>query len=178
VLMKYISVLMLIVLSGCFSPKVSYRQTNYYDIGVSQSISIKDVVLNIDSVSSASVYRTKMVYRKSGSSIYLDEYNRWSQTPGEMVKQYLMLAFGNGASGNEMSISGNILLFEFDMDSRDVLFAIEYDLKQGEGLVKKKLFRTKVKCSGSSAPEIAASMSKAADEFCQHLKKEIEISGK
>lgn len=171
--MKYLSFIFLLFLYGCFSPDISYSPTNYYDIGIPDLYSTKGACIEINSITTAGVYQTKMVYRKNGSEVLLDEYNRWSQAPGYMLKHYLMLAFGNGSTGKRIIIDGSVLLFELNLDTNTAFFAIEYKLS-GDVPISKKLFRTQVECSENSASALAQAMSEAMREFCTHLNKEIE----
>ena len=115
-------------------PSGQYREVRSFDIGVPASADFP-ASLSIEPFGSDSACKFKMLYRSGGNEMLVDEYDRWTQTPGQMVTKYLRLAFrdtpGTQASAPQSvkyELSGSVLAFEADFDAKKVNLGIHYTI--------------------------------------------------
>ncbi|HBC89643.1 MAG TPA: hypothetical protein DCZ94_22115 [Lentisphaeria bacterium] len=125
---------LILFICGCgIFRKEPYIKSSYFDIG---SPAVQDVggrrVLVAD-VDASRPYLEKMVFRMSENRIELDEYNRWSCSPADMLKKYLSLAYETGASNEKAVVcllKAEIFQIEADMVKSSVKLIIQVSFEE------------------------------------------------
>ena len=120
--------------SGCVLTPRESHPTGTYDLvmkpGQAQNMFKISVFVN------NTPSHTKMLYRKSGGRIEQDEYNRWVQSPEQMLQRYFLLAFpldGNADIDKLGDLRCNVTAFEFDWEKSEAVLALNYTLRDYEG---------------------------------------------
>ncbi len=171
--------LSLTLFTACFFSRTP--PTNY-DLNMPDAIPV-DYQLKINSFSTAGIGHYKMVLREGKNRLKLDEYNRWSQQPGAMITKYLTAAFTQpdsriGTRQRVYYLSGSVIACELDKTHDVVYLLIRYSIDcEGVDTVPELgtvSYRIKVKEATPDA--FATALSKAANEFALHIKKEIDES--
>ena len=141
ILFVFLLGLILCMTSGCsiFSSQ-SARKINYFDIGFPDSsnsvVLEKPVVVN--NFVSSSPYYTRMVFRTSEKYQEVDDYNRWSSSPDQMLKRYFILALESKNiekinKGNEyLELDATILSLEADIQEKTVTLILKIDITYGK----------------------------------------------
>ena len=163
-------------------PSEPYREVRSYDLGVPPSAE-PAAALSVEPFSADSACKFKMLYRAEGNEMLIDEYNRWTQPPGQMLTKYLRLAFRDlpGASTArpelpKYEVSGSILAFEADLDSKKVNLGVHYILSNrivSDISVERTMIFSQP-MEGVSSSDVANSMSKAASQFVDSLKSDLQ----
>ena len=180
--MRAIAPLALAILCGMlcmscnFLPSEPYREVHSYDLGVPASAGLP---LSVQPFGTDSACKFKLLYRVGGNEMLIDEYNKWTQPPGQMLTKYLRLAFRSesGEAGKlppqlDCELSGSILAFEADLDAKKVNLGVHYTLSSMK-LDSKPGDRTTIFSQPFSTNEpeaIAEAMTKAAAQLVESVK--------
>lgn len=115
-----------------FLPSGEYREARSFDIGVPAPLASAPAV-SIQPFGSDSACKYKMLYRSGGNEVFVDEYNKWTQPPGQMLTKYLRLAFRNDGDGSpreaKYELGGSVLAFEADFEKKKVELGVRYSLR-------------------------------------------------
>ncbi len=165
----FASALVLIAASGCsIFPEAEYHEIQTFDLILPSHTVADGVNLSIGNFSTNCPAKFKMLYRKGGSRIFVDEYNKWSQTPGQMISNYLKagLSGSNPVSKNTCTVSGSVFCFEIDLDKDEAKLGVAYEIRNSEEerLLSTSRFYT-VKFKEFTPENAAQAMSEAAGQF-------------
>jgi len=178
-----IPIITAMILVGCVS-KNPYQHVNYYSIEQHLSQSIQPVEDNIGcclavmGIRAPARYGKKMLYRKPDGVIGFREYDRWVESPPELVTQALMRSFdGSGlfdhAGGMsalrwaEYSLAGDMI--KFDEVREDSAVAAEFSIRlvvnrvEGGDVIWTDILSSRQEMSGSDAAAFAAALGRAVD---------------
>ena len=129
-------VLIAIFLSGCgLFFREPYNKVNYYDLSYpKEKQSIGDLRLSVSGIKADKPYSDKMVFRVSENRIEMDEFNRWSCNPSDLVGKYFTLAFENSSKDGSKSynLSAEILRMEADLKSSSVILILQVSVQSPE----------------------------------------------
>ena len=156
--------------------KESYTRTEVYDLGIPNPMNNTGIRFSVGRIKMDGPYKTKMVLRREGNRLSVNEYARWASSPETMLSRYLKMALApvakkrSGIKG-QLTIEGTILVFEVDEPTRSVLLQIDYRLakneKPSDDSTIKARFSTKV------AKITSASVAKAMSENAAKLAKRV-----
>lgn len=163
-------------------PSGQYREARSFDIGVPPSANA-GVSVSVQPFGSDSACKFKMIYRSGGNEMLVDEYNRWTQPPGQMITKYLHLAFRD-APGTQASwplpakyeLSGSVLAFEADFDAKQANLGVRYVLRSKERQ-ERKIERTAVfseHIAGMDSADVAKAMTHAAAKLVDSIKSDLQ----
>ena len=168
-----------LVLCGCgiFS-KEPYRVVNYYDFDCKTEKQY-GVNINISEITADRPYSDKMVFRISANRIEIDEFNRWSGSPSELVKRYFTLYFDNSSSAkpSDYAMKAEIMQIEADLNKPCVKLMMQVSIRsmQNDKIVVQKVYREEipvVKVTGESfARGVETALQKISDEIAKDLGK-------
>ena len=159
-------VLSALLLVSCIGSR-QYTANSYYDLGLAQQQKIK---LTIGSILQEGPYRSRMIFRQSGSEIKVNEYQRWTQSPDLMLSHYLKTGF---LPGGEFLLEGEIVAFENDLSRGKAVFIFNYEIFQKKRKVYSESFRKEMD-TGATAQEFAATMSSITAELLSEITEKIK----
>ena len=153
----------------------SDSKVNYFDIGYPSS-SIESNVLKkpvvIGNFDSTSPFYERMVFRTSERYQQIDDYNRWSSAPSQMLKRYFILALGG--KGTEkidkekeyLELNVAILSLEADIQKKIVTLILKVDIIYGKNETTdySKIINVQVKLDEVTADQFAEALRKAVDK--------------
>jgi ABC-type uncharacterized transport system auxiliary subunit len=167
--------------SCSFLPSEPYREVRSYDLGV-PAAAAPVAPVSVQPFSADSACKFKLLYRAGGNEMLIDEYNKWTQPPGQMLTKYMRLAFrsepgeaGKRPETEKYELSGSILAFEADLDAKKANLGVRYSLSSKNDpelrLDRTAIFSEELK--GSSPADVAAAMEKAANQLVASVKSDI-----
>lgn len=159
-------------------PQAPYHESYVFDLGIPPKA---DMPFNVDiqQFSSECATKFKMLYRLENNQIQIDEYNRWTQTPGPMLTKYLRLAFRGTDNSKNFYVSGNIMAFEADVPTKVARLAVRYTIDDSLGDDKssaKSISKTviiSVPYEENRPGSIAAAMAGTADKLVLLIRDDI-----
>ena len=173
-----------ILLSGCMFMSEPYREVGYYDLSVPEPASPEAVRISVLPIRDESATKYRMLFRKNDNTLIVDDYAKWAQPPGLMLTRYLESFFSksdaNIGTGSEdmvcLSITGSIFAFEADLERKEVILGVKYELRRNEDskLLISGAMTFKEKVEDFSGEKLAAAMSVCASKYAAFLKKETE----
>ncbi len=157
-----------------------YQEVRSYDLGLPVPARAP-ASLWIDPISSSASCKHKMLYRSDANELFIDEYGKWTQPPGQLLTKYLRLAFRGDASDAPVigeakyNLYGSVLAFEADLDAKKVNLCVRYEMIgcAGSGLRLERTTLFSSPLEGDDASAAASAMSKAAALMVQALKDDI-----
>jgi hypothetical protein len=167
------------ILSGCIFFPNSYKPVKVYDLKTPENIASEDIIIDIESFVNESPARRRFFYRIDKFQVENDDYNRWAQSPGLMLNRYLQTSFSKpdfpGENVSRYIISGGIMTFEINLDSKEARLAVEYNIRSYKDLSKSfknfGVFSEKIEKTCPTA--FVAAMTNASQKFALELKREI-----
>jgi ABC-type uncharacterized transport system auxiliary subunit len=153
----------------------SDSKVNYFDIGYPPS-SIESNVLKepvvIGNFDSTSPFYERMVFRTSERYQKIDDYNRWSSTPSQMLKRYFILALEGkniekiDKEKEYLELDANILSLEADIQKKIVTLILKIDITYGknETIEYSKIINVQEKLDEITANQFAEALRKAVDK--------------
>ncbi|OGV51618.1 MAG: hypothetical protein A2017_08460 [Lentisphaerae bacterium GWF2_44_16] len=180
--MTVLSALMLLSVAGCLLSSAPYRNVNYYDIGKPVPVSLEGIDLKVEPFVMDAPSMCKMLYRSEKCRIFVDDYNKWIQSPSLMLSVFVENAFNENiktdiSGGLCFTLDGKITVFEIDMDSSESKLGVDYKILRTQDkkvlLQKSSIFSHKF--DKISAEVFAAAMSVAASGFVEELKSELLV---
>lgn len=113
-------------------PETDFTEPRTFDLASPVPIEGLPFILDVDSFSNECSGRYKMVFREKGNRIEIDQYNRWSMTPGAMVTKYLAARFA-ATAGNQnrtekkvFELDGTVLNCELNKAEKQVDLMVHY----------------------------------------------------
>lgn len=171
----------LLIISACnLLPSSEYKEPHLYDIGIPlETKSSSQYEVSIQPFSSDAAVRYKMIYRMADNRLDVDEYNRWTQPPGQMITKYLRLAFADDSMKNapvRLIVSGTVLAFEADFAHKVARFCISYKISDAASNLPSAAssFTATIPLESNTPGAVAKSMSKAVEEFQKKLTINVE----
>lgn len=148
---------------GCIFTAREQLESRVYDLALGES-GQSQKLFHVARFVNNSPCRGRMLYRKNGSRILHDEYNRWVQSPENMLQRYLTMQFplAELKPGEKTAeLRCDVEAFEFDLTAHEAVLSFTYRLTniqvhtQGSVVVREKI-------SGNDPDALAAAMSRAA----------------
>lgn len=153
----------ILLLSGASC--VSYRPVTNYDL---LPVPIKnDYPAHWQlSVSNLTAVSGKMQFRKDLQQLLIDDYNRWVQSPDQMLRRYLQLKLASVPGSGKIRIA--ILEWDFDLSTREARLALELQLdgKETEVLAESAFLSEGVE---ANAENFAGAMGRAAEAMAEKI---------
>jgi ABC-type uncharacterized transport system auxiliary subunit len=172
-----------ILLSGCLFEAEPYKPVKYYDLKTPQKLCPEGVDLDVQIFRMEASSKYKMLYRMDSTRVLVDDYNKWTQTPGFMLSRYLQSAFSSNTNPEKLNnmtfvLLGAIFTFEIDLEKNQAVLGVKYELKRkSDGSIlldKSRVFSESFPDSKDLSPEtFAKAMSAAASKFANKLRTEI-----
>ena len=118
-----------ILLAGCLFPRAEYEKTNYFAVGEPEAVKISGAHIAVGFFNNVTCTTQRIIYRKE-YTVFMDNYNKWSQSPDFMVKAYLEGAFENHETAKKYDLNGSIFIFEIDLERKQAVLGIRYTLSE------------------------------------------------
>jgi hypothetical protein len=176
----------LLLLTGCSLFK---GKTNivYFNIGTPIMQNTSNLGLTIKPINSDLPFGKKMTFITSEYSMTSDSFNKWSQTPEELVYQYVESYFNNPAkkldnkTNNKYILNIQIIRFACYSTKPEISLQLNIlisDNKTGKILLNKSFIQN-FKFNKLTADSIAEAMSKGVNNICSKIKIELlELNNK
>ena len=126
---------MLPLLAACsFSlvPQTDFTETRTFDLASPAPLADLPFAIDVDTFSNECSGRFKMVFREEDNEIRIDEYNRWSMSPGSMLTKYLAARFAmppgdlSKAAKPVFELDGSVLTCELNKQEKQVSLMVRY----------------------------------------------------
>ncbi len=165
--------LSLALLCGCgILSKEPYRPVNYYDLDCKAAVN-EALNIRIDEVSSVRPYSEKMVFRISGNRLEIDEFNRWADSPAELVRKYFTLAFQKKSpEAPALELKAEILQFEADLENRSVKIVIQAAVS-GQKTVSDRIYSQNVALEKVTGENFARGVETALSKIVEEISKDV-----
>ena len=167
----------MLVVSGCFGvnlPKQEVRQTVAYDLLPLPAEEGKfEYELEIVPFHSDAPAKYKMLHR-NGTRLSVDEYSKWSQTPGTMMTRLFRSAFNpSKMTGHSYRLFATILRFEANDETLTADLTVKYVLTSQRSAAPLfiRTLASSEKMKESSPEAFAGAMSQAALLQIREIKK-------
>lgn len=169
-----------VFLSGCgLFFRESYNKINYYDLSYPEvKQSIGDLGLSI--VKPDKPYSDKMVFRVSENRIEMDEFNRWSCNPSDLISKYFTLAFDFENSSKDKSkrclLSMEILRIEANLKTSSVELILKVSIQNSKNgdVVLKKTYSQTIPVEKVTGESFAKGVETAMGKICVELSQDIQ----
>ena len=158
-------------------PPTDYTDPRTFDLISPSPLEGLPFIVEVDAFSNECSGRFKMVFREETNRISVDEYNRWSMTPGAMLTKYLAARFA-APSNNQgrakktvFELDGSVLACELNKTTKEVDLMIHYFIVE-PGEEDFKITGTEdysIPVADSTAEAFAAGINKAAEKFADHI---------
>lgn len=173
----------IVLCGGCnIFPEIKKTKVNYFEIGFDEkdkSQPKENYRIIVNRVEAEGPYYQRMVFKTSENSVDFDEYNRWSQSPSKMLKNYLKLALNNPDMNvpeeRQFILNANILRFDSDLEDNTSNLVLEVDIKRksDDACVLNKIFVEKVKVEKNKAVFYVEGMKKAVSNVAEAIRKKM-----
>lgn len=113
-------------------PQTDFTETRTFDLASPAPLADLPFAIDVDTFSNECSGRFKMVFRQGNNEIEIDEYNRWSMSPGAMLTKYLAARFamppGNLSKGVKpvFELDGSVLTCELNRKEKHVSLMVHY----------------------------------------------------
>lgn len=158
-------------------PSTDYTEPRTFDLISPAPLESLPFIVEVDTFSNECSGRFKMVFREENNRISVDEYNRWSMTPGAMLTKYLAARFA-APSNNQgrakktvFELDGSVLNCEMNKTTKEVDLMIHYFIVE-PGQENFKITGTQdysIPVADTTAEAFADGISKAAEKFADHI---------
>lgn len=158
-------------------PPTDYTEPKTFDLASPVPFDGLPFIVEVDTFSNECSGRFKMVFREEGNQIEIDQYNRWSMTPGAMLTKYLAARFA-ASTGNQsraekpvFELDGTVLNCELNKAEKQVDLMVHYFIiEHGDDTFK--ITGTEdysIPVKDTSAEAFADGMNKAAAKFADQV---------
>lgn len=159
-------------ISGCFFTKEAFVPVRYYDVGNPDPSRFSKITLKTGAFTVTGPYKQEMIFRSDKNELVKEQYSRWAIAPDMMLKRYLKMAFADGRSKVEYTITGTILSFEADLSRKEAVLTVEYRVTpsvpaNSPYVEKTSTFRKKMNEPGAEA--FAQAMAGAVADFADSI---------
>jgi ABC-type uncharacterized transport system auxiliary subunit len=172
----------LAALCGCsIFPRGPDFQVSSFDLGVpAGDLNFGKCSLDTGDFQGETPSHQKMVFRSGINRLLMDEYNRWSEIPPEMVKSFLNRAFAARpaeAGAKKLLVEGDLFQFEGNLDRMTADVQVELTVLElpGRTVVMKKIYSESVPFEKKDSAMFAAAMSsgvrKITEKFAADISK-------
>lgn len=160
-------------------PETDFSDPKTFDLASPTPVTGLPFAVDVETFSSECAGRFKMVFREDENRISVDEYNRWSMPPGAMITKYLSARFAAAPGSTQdhakplFSLDGTVLVCELNAQKKQVSLMIHYIITEPPEDTF-KLSGTEsysIPVEDVSAEAFAEGMSKAAEQFSDHVVK-------
>lgn len=158
-------------------PPTDFTEPKTFDLASPVPLDGLPFIIEVDSFSNECSGRYKMVFREKGNRIEIDQYNRWSMTPGAMLTKYLAARFA-ATTGNQnriekpvFELDGTVLNCELDKVGKQVDLMVHYFIIE-HGDETFKITGTEdysIPVKDTSAESFADGMNKAAEKLADRI---------
>jgi len=177
---NFLVVSLMLLGCGCsILPTPPEVPVHYFDIGFPKPMEKSEVSVMITPFVTSGPYNARMVFRNSANSIEFDEFNRWSDSPAELLQRYFTLALGAGKvqkkDSKQLVLSGELLRFDGDLtnNTANLILAISIRDKDGKEPISRHIFREKVSVTEVTASGYAKGMEQAVGKIVTAVKAKI-----
>jgi ABC-type uncharacterized transport system auxiliary subunit len=181
---KFFTFAAIIALCGGCSifPDIQKTKVNYFEIGFDSEDKAEPKInykININRIETEGPYNQRMVFRTSEHSIEFDEYNRWSQSPSMMLRNYLKMAFNNPDANipekRQFTLNANILRFDSDIQNKKANLILEVDIKRNsdDKTVLHEIFVENISVKENKAVFYVEGMKKAISNIVKKIKEKM-----
>ena len=165
--------------SCSFLPSEPYREVRSFDLAIPQAAGMP---LRVQPFSADSACKFKLLYRAGGNEMLIDEYNKWTQPPAQLLTKHLRLAFRDEAPSAgklpepaKYELSGTVLAFEADLDAKRVDLGVRYSITpissttpNAQSIERTVIFSQPLKTNEPDA--VAEAMAQAAGQLVDAVK--------
>ncbi len=165
------------ILSGCFVPNSEYTPVVYYDLKLPNEIALKNIDFKILPFRNSCCPTKQRMVVRDDIQVFIDDYNKWIQSPGVLIQKYLKLTFSSPKNNKNVKtyyITGDVVLFEADKKHQNSVLSIEYiisDENHNKLITVSETFVTKTK--DFSAKSFVLAMSENALQLVKCIKKDL-----
>ena len=158
-------------------PPTDFTEPKTFDLASPVPLDGLPFIVEVDSFSNECSGRYKMVFREKGNRIEIDQYNRWSMTPGAMLTKYLAARFAATADNQSRTgkpvfeLDGTVLNCELNKAKKQVDLMVHYFIIE-HGDETFKITGTEdysIPVKDTSAEAFADGMNKAAGKFADQV---------
>ena len=158
-------------------PPTDFTEPKTFDLASPVPLDGLPFIVEVDSFSNECSGRFKMVFREEGNRIEIDQYNRWSMTPGAMLTKYLAARFAATADNQSRTgkpvfeLDGTVLNCELNKAKKQVDLMVHYFIIE-HGDETFKITGTEdysIPVKDTSAEAFADGMNKAAGKFADQV---------
>jgi len=158
-------------------PEAGFTEPRTFDLASPVPFEDLPFLVEVDAFSNECSGRYKMVFREQGNRIEIDQYNRWSMTPGAMLTKYLAARFA-ATTGNQsraektvFELDGTVLNCELNKEKKQVDLMVHYFIIE-HGNETFKITGTKdysIPVDDTTAEAFADGMGKAAEKLAEQI---------
>ena len=117
-------------------PPADTTETRTFDLASPAPLADLPFAIETDTFSNECSGRFKMIFREEDNEIEIDEYNRWSMSPGSMLTKYLAARFamppGNSSRKTKtmFELDGSVLTCELNRRKKQVSLMVRYRITE------------------------------------------------
>jgi ABC-type uncharacterized transport system auxiliary subunit len=169
-----------VFLCGCgLLFKEPYNPVNYYDLSYPEAKQgIGDMRISVANVKADKPYSDKMVFRVSDNRIEIDEFNRWSCNPSDLIGRYFSLALAGSAKDGAKSclLSAEILRLEANLKKSSVNLTLQVSIQNSSdgAAVLKKTYSKSIPVEKVSGESFAKGVETAMGNICVELSRDLQ----
>ncbi len=176
-LLLSVTVCLLSIFTGCFMPNSNYVPVKYYDLKLPDNIAPNDISFEVLPFRNSCCPTKQRMIVRSNIQIFIDDYNKWIQSPGVLIQKYLKLAFlseNKKKHSVKYYITGDVVLFESDKENNNSVLSIEYIINDSNHNNVIRMTKTYVtKTNDFTAKGFVNAMSENASKLAQSIKKDL-----
>ena len=164
--------------AGCsILPQPEDRPVYYFNIGNFDNKKFLNVPVELTSLEFVFSEKTQMAFRDGNNSVLLDEFNRWSDLPSNLLRKRFILVLNNTnpekniAFSQARSLDVDIVRFDFDMKKKTANITALFVLRDRDArtVVGRSIIATESKVKMESAAGYAKAMGEAVSEMTKRL---------
>ena len=158
-------------------PPTDYTETRTFDLASPAPLADLPFAIKTNAFSNECSGRFKMIFREKDNEIEIDEYNRWSMSPGSMLTKYLAARFAAPSSSKgrvkkpTFELDGSVLSCELNRASMQVDLMIHYFIVE-PGAEDFKITGTEdysIPVDEATPEAFADGINQAASKFADHI---------
>ena len=162
---------LLLLLSGCFCSQ--YRDTAYFDLTPAKAAAA--VPVEVAELQNRSGSGSRFQYREKNGRILADPDRKWILPPGALVARALRSALtppASSAAGEpETQISGELLFFETDLETRNFHLQAQLRITRRDGKTRKLNCDIKIPLTGDAPEHTVQAANQAVGKLAGQLSK-------
>lgn len=163
--------LLTLINGGCGVFREPYMPTDYFDLPQAKARGIVEII--VDTINNATAAKQRMLYRTDQGRVLVDEYNRWIQSPDQMLFRYLSAATPHTPEPNDWYLRAVLTAFSIDWVKSECVIGLNYELTShrsgGTDIMRSGKLRVSAPFSERTPEAYAAAFAICADKLADDL---------